>query len=142
MSASLDAYTSNCSFCDAPYDRAAHRPILLCKLHHTVCKDCFDKLNKICPFCREYVDPMRATINHHIYQQLPHDTGSKSRGADSFYAWKEGRLDGRTADAARMNRRMEVNSTNNNNNKENGGNRSYRPFDVYSSDYRPAPRQQ
>jgi hypothetical protein len=64
---------SECGICMLPYDRREALPVLVCPMHHTICKPCLDELDPrpLCPFCRDPIQLTQVVVNHYIYDLLP-----------------------------------------------------------------------
>lgn len=48
------ANINKCDICYAEYNRQEKQPVIICTMHHTVCRECVRSLeaNRKCPFCR------------------------------------------------------------------------------------------
>lgn len=79
MTASIEYKFTNtinkCDICFGSYDRSEHQPVIICTMHHTICKGCMKAMiNKpVCPFCRESVRFDKVVINNYIFELLPPD---------------------------------------------------------------------
>ena len=64
---------NKCDVCFQPYNRTDRSPLILCSMHHTLCKTCVEGLRykPNCPFCREKINFDKTVINNYIYELLP-----------------------------------------------------------------------
>jgi hypothetical protein len=64
---------NKCDICFGNYDRTSHAPVIICSMHHTICKACMDALRvkPQCPFCRETVRMDKIVVNNYIFELLP-----------------------------------------------------------------------
>lgn len=69
----FESQINKCDICFCPYDRVEKQPVIICAMHHTVCKECMSGLeaSKKCPFCREIIRFDKVVVNNYIYELLP-----------------------------------------------------------------------
>jgi hypothetical protein len=64
---------NKCDICYSQYDRFGKQPVIICSMHHTVCKECAHGLEatRKCPYCREDINFAKVVVNNYIFELLP-----------------------------------------------------------------------
>jgi hypothetical protein len=60
---------AKCDICFEEYNRREKQPVIICTMHHTVCKECVKDLEgtRKCPFCRESINFSKVVVNNYIF---------------------------------------------------------------------------
>ena len=64
---------SKCDICFEDFNRGTRTPLIICTMHHSLCRHCLDSLRvkPECPFCRERIRFDKVVINNYIFELLP-----------------------------------------------------------------------
>lgn len=60
---------NKCDICFNNYNRSDKQPVIICTMHHTICKECMTSLESKpnCPFCREHIKFDKVVVNNYIF---------------------------------------------------------------------------